>query len=116
MRRPEREPRHWCTRTIEVAVRRLSEEEHSRQEAILDEIIEGKLEAAAVIELRIAADLRVAAERQIRVLVTRAIASGCSWREVGDALGVSPQAAHQRYGVQATAPTAASNPGGGVGG
>jgi hypothetical protein len=98
----------------------LSEEEHLRQEAILDEIFEsslgeGKVGTAEVIELRVAADLREAAERKIRVLVPQAIANGCSWREVGDALGVSPQAAHQRYGLQATAPTAASNPGRGVG-
>lgn len=36
-------------------------------------------------------------ESEIRVLVDRAREAGASWRDVGLALGTSPQAAHQRF-------------------
>ena len=37
----------------------------------------------------------LSAERDLAV--ARAVASGASWTELGEALGVSPQAAHKRY-------------------
>lgn len=35
--------------------------------------------------------------------VTLARQQGASWKEIGDALNVSPQAAHQRFNVRVTA-------------
>lgn len=35
--------------------------------------------------------------------VTLAREQGASWKDIGDALGVSPQAAHQRFNVRVTA-------------
>jgi hypothetical protein len=45
------------------------------------------------------AELRSLADRRIGDLVTilRGHPSACSWSEIGTALGISPQAAQQRY-------------------
>jgi hypothetical protein len=45
-----------------------------------------------------ARDLSAAAEAALQAAVDRARASGQSWREIGDALGTSRQAAFQRFG------------------
>ncbi len=45
-----------------------------------------------------ARDLLAAAERALQATVDRARAAGQSWREIGDVLGTSRQAAFQRFG------------------
>ena len=47
--------------------------------------------------LRLSADLREEADRWVVQGVRGAIENGCTWAEVGEALGVSRQAAHERY-------------------
>ena len=47
--------------------------------------------------IRLYADIRDEAERWVIQGVRGAIESGCSWAEVGAALGVTRQAAHERY-------------------
>jgi hypothetical protein len=47
--------------------------------------------------LRLYADIRDEAERWVVQGVRGAIEAGCTWAEVGDALGTSRQAAHERY-------------------
>lgn len=49
------------------------------------------------------AALRDAADRKLYVLVGFARESGASWAAIGEALGVTTQAAHQRFGPR-TAP------------
>ena len=49
------------------------------------------------------AALRDAADRKLFELVGFARDAGASWAAIGDALGVSTQAAHQRYGPKASA-------------
>ena len=44
------------------------------------------------------AALRDAADRKLFELVSFAREAGASWSSIGDALGVTTQAAHQRYG------------------
>jgi hypothetical protein len=44
------------------------------------------------------AALRDAADRKLFVLVGYAREAGASWASIGEALGVSTQAAHQRFG------------------
>ncbi|MBO0819630.1 MAG: DUF3887 domain-containing protein [Nocardiopsaceae bacterium] len=48
--------------------------------------------------VRLAADLRAAADQTLRMAVDRARAAGRTWQEIGDALGVTRQAAFQRFG------------------
>lgn len=36
-------------------------------------------------------------ERQLKTAVSKARADGASWRAIGEALGTSAQAAHERY-------------------
>lgn len=48
-------------------------------------------------ELIWASDLVVAGESHIRTLVRDAREEGMTWAEIGEALGVSPQAAHRKY-------------------
>ena len=36
-------------------------------------------------------------EQRIEIAVARAVHWGATWRQVADALGVTPQAAHKRY-------------------
>lgn len=62
--------------------------------------------------LRRYADIRDEAERWVTHGVRGAIESGCTWAEVGEALGVSRQAAHERYAplIVALAQTAVDDP------
>jgi hypothetical protein len=50
--------------------------------------------------LRLYADMRDEADRWVVRGVRDAIEAGCTWAEVGTALGVSRQAAHERYAPQ----------------
>ena len=54
------------------------------------------------------AALRDAADRKLFVLVGYAREAGASWASIGEALGVSTQAAHQRFGPK-SAPKARSS-------
>lgn len=55
------------------------------------------------------AELREAADRKLFVLVGFARDAGASWAAIGEALGVTTQAAHQRFGPkQASAKAARS--------
>ena len=62
---------------------------------LLDELDHPGSPDAAVVAAR---DLLAAAETTLRAAVDRARASGQSWRDIGDALGTSRQAAFQRFG------------------
>jgi hypothetical protein len=57
---------------------------------------EGELTVGAA--LAATAALRDAADRKLFDLVGFAREAGASWASIGDALGVTTQAAHQRYG------------------
>jgi hypothetical protein len=48
--------------------------------------------------LRAVAALNAEADRVAAVLVRRARNAGCTWAQVAEALGVSRQAVHKRYG------------------
>jgi hypothetical protein len=48
--------------------------------------------------LRAAVDVRDAADAYLRELVDMARNDGATWAEIGEAIGVTTQAAHQRYG------------------
>jgi len=73
-------------------------------DAIVDEAMrelvqrtgDGELTVGAA--LTATATLRDAADRKLFDLVGFARTSGASWAAIGDALGVTTQAAHQRYG------------------
>jgi hypothetical protein len=51
------------------------------------------------------AALRDAADRKLFELVGFARSAGASWASIGEALGVSTQAAHQRFGPKLAAKT-----------
>ena len=57
---------------------------------------EGELTVGAA--LAATAALRDAADRKLFELVGFAREAGASWASIGEALGVTTQAAHQRYG------------------
>ena len=57
---------------------------------------DGELTVGAA--LAATAALREAADRKLFDLVGFARTSGASWAAIGEALGVTTQAAHQRYG------------------
>jgi len=57
---------------------------------------EGELTVGAA--LAATAALREAADRKLFELVGFAREAGASWASIGEALGVTTQAAHQRYG------------------
>ncbi len=61
----------------------------------------GELTVGAALEATAA--LRDAADRKLYVLVGFAREAGASWAAIGDALGVSTQAAHQRFGPKTSA-------------
>ncbi|MEO6318445.1 MAG: hypothetical protein ABIP36_06650 [Acidimicrobiales bacterium] len=73
-------------------------------DAIVDEAMrelvqrtgDGQLTVGAA--LAATATLREAADRKLFVLVDFARTSGASWAAIGEALGVTTQAAHQRFG------------------
>lgn len=48
--------------------------------------------------VRMAAYKRAAAERELAETIRGARDAGISWREIGDAVGTSGEAARQRYG------------------
>lgn len=54
-----------------------------------------------VVLVGVLADIRAEVERLISTNVALARRDGASWSELGDALGVSKQAAHERYGTTA---------------
>jgi uncharacterized protein with PIN domain len=58
----------------------------------------GSGELTVGVALGATASLRDAADRKLFELVGYARDAGASWAEIGAALGVSTQAAHQRYG------------------
>lgn len=51
--------------------------------------------------LRAAAQVNAEMERQQAVLVRRARVRGATWVQIADALGVSKQAVHKKYGRKA---------------
>ena len=57
---------------------------------------QGELTVGAALEATAA--LRDAADRKLFELVSFARDAGASWASIGEALGVTTQAAHQRYG------------------
>jgi hypothetical protein len=67
---------------------------------------EGKLTVGAA--LAATAALRDAADQKLFQLVGFARDEGASWAQIGEALGVSTQAAHQRYGPKPPARTTGS--------
>ena len=54
------------------------------------------------------AALRDAADRKLYVLVGFAREAGASWASIGEALGVTTQAAHQRFGPKPSSKSARS--------
>jgi uncharacterized protein with PIN domain len=69
-------------------------------EAAMVELVRrrGGEELTVGVALGATAALRDAADRKLFELVGYAREAGASWAEIGAALGVSTQAAHQRYG------------------
>ena len=55
------------------------------------------------------AALRDAADRKLYVLVGFAREAGASWAAIGEALGVTTQAAHQRFGPKPSPTKAAKS-------
>lgn len=51
-----------------------------------------------LLALRAVAALQADVNARTEILVRRARTSGCTWAEVANALGVSRQAVHKRYG------------------
>jgi hypothetical protein len=62
---------------------------------LVEEFGRGRAPAGAVAAAR---ELSAAAEAALQAAVDRARATGASWREIGDVLGTSRQAAFQRFG------------------
>ena len=83
-------------------------------DAIVDEAMrelvarsgEGELTVGAA--LGATAALRDAADRKLFELVGFARDAGASWASIGEALGVTTQAAHQRYGPKPSAKSSRS--------
>lgn len=61
---------------------------------LLDHLEDGDSPADA---LRLAALLSSRIERALVLAVRQARVSGLTWRQIGDLLGVTPQAAHKRF-------------------
>jgi hypothetical protein len=53
---------------------------------------------AGLARIRVASELSALAATALQLSVQRARAAGCTWQEIGDVLGVSRQAAFQRFG------------------
>ena len=73
-------------------------------DGIVDEAMRGLVQRSGEGELTVGAALsataalRDAADRKLFELVGFARDAGASWASIGEALGVTTQAAHQRYG------------------
>lgn len=65
---------------------------------ILDKVAARLVADTGGSQLSALADIRAASEQAIKLQVTRERVMGRSWADVGGDLGVSPQAAQQRYG------------------
>ena len=78
-------------------------------DGILDDAMRGLVHRSGEGELTVGAALaataalRDAADRKLFELVSFARDAGASWASIGEALGVTTQAAHQRYGPKVTA-------------
>ena len=78
-------------------------------DAVVDEAMRGLVLRSGGGELTVGAALaataavRDAADRKLFELVGFAREAGASWSSIGEALGVTTQAAHQRYGPKVTA-------------
>lgn len=70
----------------------------------------GERELSVGAALAAAAALRDAADRKLFVLVGFARDAGASWAAIGEALGVTTQAAHQRFGPRTSSRPAAGPP------
>lgn len=55
----------------------------------------------ALLELTVALEARDHAEAAIPELIARALAARCTWTEIGQALGITKQAAWDRYHLAA---------------
>ncbi len=70
----------------------------------MDALERGEIESVVVEDtsdlsrIALAADRAAQTEREVRKLVAQARTNGRSWTEIGHALGVSRQAARQRFG------------------
>ncbi|QCB92231.1 hypothetical protein [Cellulomonas shaoxiangyii] len=83
---------------VEVALARLAAQPDSRLSARADgDATSADAHLRAAVRLR---DIAVVAERLQRDAVTAARAGGASWAHVGEALGISRQAAQQRFGTR----------------
>jgi hypothetical protein len=83
-------------------------------DAIVDEAMRdlvlrsGNGELTVGAALAATAALREAADRKLFVLVGFAREAGASWASIGEALGVTTQAAHQRFGPKPSSKSARS--------
>ena len=83
----------------------------SAADSIIDDAMRQLVQATGDGELTVgaaltaSAALRDAADRKLFVLVGFAREAGASWSAIGAALGVTTQAAHQRYGRKQPAKT-----------
>jgi hypothetical protein len=50
--------------------------------------------------LRPLAELREAVDRHLLLRVRDAVENGCTWAQIGEQLGISRQAAHERFAPQ----------------
>ena len=77
-------------------------------DGVVDEAMRGLVARSGADELTVGAALaataalRDAADRKLFDLVSFAREAGASWSSIGEALGVTTQAAHQRYGPKVT--------------
>ncbi|NDL57274.1 helix-turn-helix domain-containing protein [Phytoactinopolyspora mesophila] len=64
----------------------------------LHELLKAADSPRAIDSLRALAELRREVQRREAVLVRRARNDGASWAQIAEALGVSKQSAHRKYG------------------
>jgi DNA-binding Lrp family transcriptional regulator len=53
---------------------------------------------AHAIDVKVRAEILEAAEKQLNMAVARARGAGVSWERIGEAVGISRQAATERFG------------------